>query len=324
MKYLNHADIKKLGVNWRTTVDLLKEATWQLKSKDFSQPIKLYLRYGDMRNRIIAMPAYIGGARASAGLKWIASFPDNIKNGIDRAHSILILNEVDTGIPKALFNTSLISCIRTASVSGAVIDQYFKSHKNEPSKMCFGIIGFGPVGQQHLEMIFNLFGEKIDRVFIFDLIPIHGVIDKLTGKDDKIIIATRWEEVFDQSDILITCTVAAERYINKKPRKGTLHLNVSLRDYHASFKENVEIMAVDNWEEVCRENTDIEIMHKEYSLQSEDVLDIVDVLCDEKLPDPSDKVMMFNPMGMAIYDIAIGRYFLDLSDRENVGVEMAD
>jgi len=325
MKYLNRADIKNLGIDWRATVELIKEATGLLKANDFSQPVKPYLRYKDQRNRIIAMPAYIGGHKATAGIKWIASFPENIKKGIDRAHSILILNEADTGIPIAIFNTSIVSSIRTASVSGAVIDQYFKSRSDEFTKLRFGIIGFGPIGQQHLDMLLQLFGEKIDRIFIFDISPIHDdTMDRYISEHDKITKASGWEEVFDQSDVVITCTVSQERYIDKKPRKGTLHLNISLRDYHGSFKEHVDTMVVDNWQEVCRENTDIEVMHEKYGLQEKDVLDIVDILCDEKITNPHEKVVMFNPMGMAIYDMIIGRYFFDLSNRENVGVELKD
>lgn len=56
-----------------------------LANNEFAQPIKPYLRYNNLKNRIIAMPAYAGGECDMAGIKWIASYPDNI-NQIGRAH----------------------------------------------------------------------------------------------------------------------------------------------------------------------------------------------------------------------------------------------
>jgi N-[(2S)-2-amino-2-carboxyethyl]-L-glutamate dehydrogenase len=67
---------------------------------------------------------------------------------------------------------------------------------------------------------------------------------------------------------------------------------------------------VDNWEEVCREKTDVEIMHLEKGLQKEDTRSIVDIVVgngmshyDAKLP------LLFNPMGMAVFDVAVGSYY---------------
>jgi ornithine cyclodeaminase len=319
MIYLNEKDIRSVGINWKEAIKVIEEAVMCMGKKDFSQPVKPYLRYKNLENRIIAMPAYIGGSFDSAGIKWIASFPNNIKIGMSRANSVVILNNADTGEPLVVMNTPLLSAARTASVSGLIMKRYDEARRMQ--KFNLGIIGFGPIGQQHLNMFLYLYGDRIGKVFIYDIRDINlGSIESLYK--DKIIVTGRWEDAYLNSDVVATCTVSKERYIDKRPKKGSLHLNISLRDYKANVFDKLEdVIVVDDWEEVCRENTDIEEMHKVKDLRKEDVKNIIDVVCRNVLETVrSDKVVMFNPMGMGIFDIALAKYYYELAGKKGIGV----
>lgn len=79
-------------------------------------PDSYFLRFPHSNsNRIIALPASIDGDTGVSGIKWIASFPDNIKRGIPRASAVLLLNNKETGYPFACMEASLISAARTAA-----------------------------------------------------------------------------------------------------------------------------------------------------------------------------------------------------------------
>jgi N-[(2S)-2-amino-2-carboxyethyl]-L-glutamate dehydrogenase len=321
MLYLNEEDLKVTGINWNETINVIENTVKCLARKDYSQPVKPYLRYRNFKNRIIAMPAFVGGDINIAGIKWIASFPDNIKKGIPRAHSIVILNNSDTGQPIAIINTALLSIIRTASVSGLMVRCY-DNYKNL-EKINVGITGFGPIGQYHLKMITSLIGDKISKIFLYDINDIDTSLIQPEIKD-RVTITNCWEDAYLESDIFMTCTVSKAPYIDRHPKAGSLHLNVSLRDYKTDasdwFKGSI---IVDDWIEVCRENTDIEMMHIEKGLKEQDTNSIVDVvvgncltLYDYKTP------ILFNPMGMAIFDNSIGNYYYQEALNNQLGIDL--
>lgn len=325
MRYLNDKNIQELNLDWNNNIKVIADATHCLILNDMAQPIKPYLRYGNNNNnnRIIAMPAFIGGNINKSGIKWIASFPDNINKGIARAHSVIIVNEAETGTPIGVINSGAISAIRTASVSGFIIKEFIKQRKSEHLKI--GIIGFGPIGQTHLSMCNALLGENIESVLLYD---IKGVKKELIEEDinKKVIVVENWEDAYLDVDIFITCTVSKERYIDKQPKAGSLHLNVSLRDYKPEvFPWFSKAMIVDDWDEVCRENTDIEMFHKTNGLQRQNVEQIQTIQKENYFNSlDKDQAIMFNPMGMAIFDIAMADNYLKLALNRNVGVLLDD
>lgn len=319
MLYLNEKHVKQLGVNWHDTVGVIEEAVRCIAGEDYAQPVKPYLRFRDLQNRIIAMPAFVGGDVNSAGIKWIASFPRNIERDLPRASSVMILNDVETGQPTAVINTSLLSVIRTASVTGMII-KHFIAARPRPSYR-IGIIGFGPIGQYHLQMCRQLLGDRIESITLYDLRPIDREGLGLEG-NDRITIAESWQQAYENADIFITCTVSSQPYINLPPKSGALLLNVSLRDFEAEaiYPHVKDAIIVDHWEEVCREKTDVEMMHLSMGLEKEGTRSIVDVVENDCIAQfQSEAAVMFNPMGMAAFDIAIGQFYSRLALGSGIG-----
>ena len=80
---------------------------------------------------------------------------------------------------------------------------------------------------------------------------------------------------------------------------------------------------MDDWEEICREKTDIEMMHLEKGLQKEHTKSIVDMVMGNCMKDyPADVPIMFNPMGMAVFDMAVGAYYIREAKRKGLGQEL--
>lgn len=319
MIYLNEKDLKSIGIPWEETVAVIEKAVLGIDGSDYAQPIKPYLRYGDKKNRIIAMPAFVGSDINIAGIKWIASFPDNIHRGMPRAHSVTVLNEPDTGEPVCIINTALLSIIRTASVSGLVMKCFDSARRLDGFNL--GIIGWGPIGRHHLKLCESLFGDRISKVYLYDIRPVIDRDDTGFGDSGKVVVAGSWQEVYLNSDVFFTCTVSKEPYIDLPPVKGSLLMNVSLRDFKSCIFEHVRgRIIVDDWDEVCRENTDIERMHREKGLTAAGTRSIADAAvrgCIKEFRE--DGAVMFNPMGMAVFDVAMGAYYYRKALEKGIG-----
>src|SRR5947207_11556525 len=104
-------------------------------------PDSYFLRFpGKPDCRIIALPAYLGNGFGVAGLKWIASYPGNVRKGFPRASAVLILNNYETGYPFAIIESSCLSAARTAA-SPALAPYWLNSQSREAQVLC--IVGTG-------------------------------------------------------------------------------------------------------------------------------------------------------------------------------------
>ncbi|MFC4099428.1 2,3-diaminopropionate biosynthesis protein SbnB [Paenibacillus xanthanilyticus] len=321
MRYVNDAHIRELGIDWHELITVIEQVVRTIDAGDYAQPLKPYLRFGDPANRIIAMPAYVGGGVVMSGIKWIASFPGNHRHGLPRAHCVVILNDPVTGKPAACFEGGLLSGLRTAAVSGLMIRQYM-AVRGAAAARKVGIVGWGPIGRLHAAMAKDVLGPALERITVFDL---NGVDPDTIDSALRPFIEVNdgWRAPFRESDVFMTTTVAKERYIDEAPADGKLLLNISLRDYLPESVRAVRAVVVDDWHEVCRENTDIERLHLDHGLKQSDALTIADVVCRGKLADygPEDAVF-FSPMGLAAFDIGIAAYFLRKAGVRGIGIDL--
>jgi ornithine cyclodeaminase len=171
-------------------------------------------------------------------------------------------------------------------------------------------------------MCASLYGPRIERVFLYDLAGIEP--DSIPEEwRSRTHLSSGWEEVYKNSEIVFTCTASDQRYIDKPPAPGMLLMDISLRDYRLEAFLSIPAVIVDDWDEVCRENTDIEMLHLKRGLRRDQTLTLADVVCRDALRQvPSGQSILFCPMGMAVFDIAVAQYLANLACEAGAGVKI--
>ncbi|MCQ9370896.1 tyramine oxidase subunit B [Corynebacterium sp. 35RC1] len=101
--------------------------------------------------RFMAMPAYLGGRFRGAGVKWYGSNAENRKQGLPRSIHTFVLNDADTGAPKAIMSANLLSAYRTGAVPGVGVKLFAKEDAE-----VVGVVGPGVMARTLLEAVLAL------------------------------------------------------------------------------------------------------------------------------------------------------------------------
>ena len=153
----------------------LVEETYRLHGAgDSVNPPSYFLRFPDRpSDRIIALPASIGGKVRVDGLKWISSFPENVAAGIPRASAVLILNDHDTGYPFACLESSIISATRTAASAALAADWLTRGRPQSSRPARVGFFGTGLIAR-YIHTFLTGTGWTFDEIGVHDLSAEHA------------------------------------------------------------------------------------------------------------------------------------------------------
>jgi len=284
-----------------------------------SLPHSTFLRFpGNDLDRIIALPAYLGDGFGVAGMKWIASFPGNVKQGRARASAVLILNSAETGLPEAMLESSLISARRTAA-SAALAARELRRGKPTPAA---GLIGTGVINFETARFLLHTVPD-LARFDLFDLDRgraeafagrvremANGVVGTGGGKSEvEVRVAADPEEIFRACPLIAFATTAVRPHVSDLSRcqPGATILHTSLRDLTAEAilaSDNV----VDDPDHVSRAQTSIHLAEQQVGHRGFIRCTLADLLAGTApAKADADAVTVFSPFGLGVLDLAVGQ-----------------
>ncbi|WP_218919614.1 2,3-diaminopropionate biosynthesis protein SbnB [Shewanella psychrophila] len=305
---------KWLSENSNTIIDLVAES-YQLFAKEQTVcPDSYFLRYPSQpQNRIIALPASIESGSPVSGIKWIASFPENLNNGLDRASAVLVLNDRQTGYPMACLEGSQISASRTAA--SAVLGAKYL-HKTPGKIERLAIVGSGLIAQTTVNL-FKRLDWDISELIVIDLNPKRAEQFCAQFPDIQSQISNDIESI-KQADMVLFTTSAITPHVEKMDllAHNPTILHMSLRDISAEIILKSQNVA-DNVDHAVKANTSLHLAEIHSGDRQFMAGDIVQLMNGEFTADFSVP-RIYAPFGMGILDIMIGYQILKDSDANQV------
>ena len=196
--YLSRAEVEAVALEMRTVIDLLERAFREKGAGQVEMPPKPGV-HTQPDAFIHAMPAYIPALR-SAGIKWVSGYPGNQARGLPYISGLLILNDVDTGVPIAVMDCTWITAYRTAAAS-ALSAKYLA----RPESRTAGILACGVQGRTNLEALAALF--PLTRAYAYDSDPgvqARFVADMSAALDIEVIGADQPRQAVEPCELVVT------------------------------------------------------------------------------------------------------------------------
>lgn len=326
--YLNEDDMRRTGaledaalpVLW----DRVEEALVAVEQGPASLPLDAYLRSPDAGHfdRIIAKAGLAGGI---AGVKWIASAPQNVERGLPRASGLLVLNDAVTGATRAILDAVPVSNLRTAGVALVFVRAFRRRFRRAV------IVGGGVHGHEHCRQLLHgreigLF-PRLESVHVVD--PLASSRQRFVETFPRVTALARPEDAFGDHTLLLYCTNALEPHVDAEQvrgRRGLTVVHTSLRDFLPAALAIFDHCVADSVEHVARAGTSVDLAIRAGAVRREDCLALPRLLlaAGEGADSPfrDEESVILNPMGLVANDLLVGEAILQMAAEAGLGTEL--
>ncbi len=285
-------------------------------------PHSAFVRLPGGRDRIIALPAYLGGEFGVAGVKWIASFPGNHARGLERASGVVVLSSLTTGRPEAVVDAAVVSAKRTAA-SAAVAARML--HRGAPPST-IGVLGCGAISFETLGFLRQVWPERLD-VLACDVSIARAErfvsLCRRSFAGVHVSVVSDWRALATRVELLSIATTAMAPYLDDLGAgavRTVLHL--SLRDIAPTAilaADNV----VDDVDHVCRAETSLHLAERLVGDRSFIRCTLADVLAGaEPSATAYGRPTIFSPFGLGILDIAVAKLVCERAEARGLGTRI--
>ena len=286
-----------------------------------SLPHSTFLRFpADGESRIIALPAYLGHDFGVAGIKWISSFPRNLRQQLERASAVVVLNSPQTGRPEALIEGSIISAKRTAASAALAARSLQNGHRATSA----GLVGCGLINFEIARFILAACPE-VRRFYVCDLDEARArqfaAKCRELSEGVECEVVGDWREAFRSSRLVSLATTASAPHISNLSDclPGTVVLHISLRDIAPEAILECDNV-VDDVDHVCRAQTSVHLAEQLSGNRDFIRCTLADVLTGRAAPRRAGEgVTVFSPFGVGVLDLAVASRIRDYGLTQNCG-----
>jgi ornithine cyclodeaminase/alanine dehydrogenase len=312
--YLSQKEVIDVGLTMKDAIAIVEGVFHEHGLKEFENPPKPGIHpLGDAF--IHAMPGYLPRKNAG-GIKWVSGFASNYKYDLPTITGIIVLNDMETGLPLAVMDGGYITNVRTAAASAVAA-----KHLANSDAGVLGIVGAGIQGRYHLlsmkEVLPNLEVAKV-----FDINPdVCQRLMALMGDQVpfKLEICSSIQEVFDGADVALTATGHLDDRIFKEAwiGRGMLVLPIHTRGWEKAALSQLDKFIVDDWQQF---DSFVGGNDGYYAPLPELYAQLGEVVVGNKpgRETPNERIIDFN-VGIAIHDVAMASAVLKMAKEKGSG-----
>ncbi|MCF8010573.1 MAG: ornithine cyclodeaminase family protein [Clostridiales bacterium] len=319
MVYLTKKEVIDMGITEEDVLNLTKDALIEHGKKEYEMPAKIGVHPFE-EVFFHAMPAYIPSKKA-VGAKWIECYPFNpSKFSLPQTTGLLILNDISSGCPIALMDSTWITAMRTPAVTMLAAEAL------HPDAETFGMFGCGIQGIEHVKYSVRTL-KKLKKIYVYDTKEeaMDNLIREVQPKIGvEIIKGKNPEQVTKSCEVLSSATI-----ILKEP-------HAVVKDEWVSKGQTILPCDLNTfWDPVTSKRADKYIVDsiEEFELFNNmgyfpDGLPKISCETGEMLAgvnkgrENKEELIVCSNIGMAVCDVVVGREILNRALVNNVGTRL--
>jgi ornithine cyclodeaminase len=336
IRYLTRADVIR-ATEQLDPVAIVRDALLLHAEGRTTLPDEAYLGWetsGGAAARSLALPGALWGARPTIGLKIINSSLANPAGGLPRAQGLTMLFDRETARPVAIMEAAYVSALRTSAYSMLSVRLLGPSELTK-----IAVIGCGALGESHVRMLaadrprlaFALYDHEAHRRdALIAALSADGIACRPSGSA---------EDAVRDAGVVITTTTTTTGYIPYAwLAPGTLIAHVSLDDVLPDVVRLADLTIVDDWSLVSMDSR--RLLGRMY--RSGELLGtkgeafgvpvpharqvdagLADVVAGRHPGRQApEQIILSNPFGMGILDVALAAEVLRVASSLDLGVTL--
>jgi ornithine cyclodeaminase/alanine dehydrogenase-like protein (mu-crystallin family) len=296
MRYLDEASVRSV-LEWDALIAAMERALIVFSSGQVIQPVRNMLVIEEGKRYLGVMPAV---APDAMGLKLVSFYPGNTGSGLPTHLGTILLSRPDTGEPIAVMDGRLITEMRTAAVSAAVM-----KHVVPAEGPALALLGGGVQARAHL--------EALSRVRRFSDIRVWSRTSersKRFAQEHAIQAVPNVEEAVRGADVIVCATNAVEPILRGAWLKEGAFI-ISVGSPRPTWRElddevmNAGALIVDSREAVLKESGDVILSKAPIYAEAGEIF------AGTKIKPPPGSTIVFKSVGIAVEDIAAAKLIYD-------------
>lgn len=322
---LSRSDIQGL-VTMAEVVAAVEAAHADVSAGSAAQPAAVALSLPSSSAAFLAMPA-LADRQGLAVVKLLADIPDNAARSLPVQRSVIVLVSQETGAPAAILHGQIPTRIRTAAASAVA-----SRHLSRPDSRVLGLVGAGALAVEHVRS--HLEVRPIERVVVWSRTSatVFRFMEQIAADFPNFLVdhAASPAAVFAEADIVCTLTPSREPVVEGAWFKPGQHVNAvgapprpDHREIDSAGMARARVF-LDSVDMAMHDSGDLLLAIADGAITKEEAAtELGDVITGAAAGRTSpDEITLFNSVGLAIQDLAIGGLLIERAREKGVGQEI--